>query len=135
MIIAAQPQEIHAAQKDLFEFLSDFNNYEHLMPEQIVNWSSDNDSCSFTISGMLSLTLKFREKTPYRQIDIVPDGKSPIRFVLRVILEESAPAPQQTTAKVEVDADLNPMMAMVAKKPLENLVEMISEKLGEKFQN
>ncbi|RLD49014.1 MAG: SRPBCC family protein, partial [Bacteroidetes bacterium] len=112
MIIAAKPQEIHTSQKDLFEFLSDFNNYEHLMPEQIVNWTSDNDSCSFTISGMLSLTLKFKEKTPYRQIDIVPDGKSPIRFVLKIMLEEHASAQQQTTAKVEVDADLNPMMAM-----------------------
>ncbi len=133
MIIAAQPRTVRASQKDLFEFLTDFNNYEQLMPDQIINWTSEKDSCSFAISGMLSVSLKFKEKTPYRKIDIVPDGKSPIKFTLSIVLEEDDTAPQHTTAKVDVDADLNPMMAMIAKKPLENLVQKISEKLSEKF--
>ncbi len=132
MIISATPRTINASREDLFEFLSDFNNYEQLMPDQIVNWKSDTDGCSFTISGMLSLALKFREKNPHDKIDIIPDGKSPIHFTLKIRLEENSP--EQTTANVEVDADLNPMMAMMAKRPLENLVQMISAKLSEKFQ-
>ena len=132
MIISATPRSVNASQEELFEFLSDFNNYEQLMPDQIVNWRSDTDGCSFTISGMLSLALKFKEKTPHDKIDIIPDGKSPIHFTLKINLEEENQ--DRTTAKVEVDADLNPMMAMMAKRPLENLVQMISEKLEKKFE-
>jgi len=132
MIISATPRTVNAPQEELFTFLSDFNNYEQLMPDQIVNWKSEKDGCSFTISGMLSLALKFLEKTPHEKLDIIPDGKSPIKFILKIRLEEESR--QQTTAKVEVDADLNPMMAMMAKRPLENLVQMISEKLSEKFK-
>ena len=134
MIISATPRTINAPQKELFDFLSDFNNYEQLMPDQIVNWNSHLEGCSFTISGMLSLALKFSEKIPHEKIDIVPDGKSPIQFTLKIRLEDTVSTVQQTIAKVEVDAKLNPMMAMMAKRPLENLVQMISEKLEEKFR-
>lgn len=133
MIISGKPTQINADKKKVFEFLSDFNHYEQLMPDQIVNWESNRDACSFTIKGMTSLALKYKDKTPYHLIDIVPDGKSPISFNLRIELEEDTLNEQHTIANVKIDANLNPMMAMIAKKPLENLVNIIGEKLNTEF--
>jgi len=133
MIIAGKPTQINADKKKVFEFLSDFNNFKQLMPDQIVNWKSNKEACSFTIKGMTSLALKYKDKTPHHMIDIIPDGKSPISFNLRIELEEDNLNEQNTIANVKIDADLNPMMAMIAKKPLENLVNIIGEKLNSEF--
>ena len=32
--------------KEVFDFLSDFNNFQKLMPEQVVDWKSTADECS-----------------------------------------------------------------------------------------
>ena len=133
MIIEGKPATVNANKESVFEFLTDFNNFERLMPDQVVNWKSDEESCSFTIKGMTSISLKYKQKTPFELIDIVPEGKSPIKFNLQIILEEDLTNDQKTVAKVEIDANLNPMMAMLAKKPLENLVNIISERLNDEF--
>lgn len=133
MKFSTSPNQIKATQKRVFDFLCDFNNYEQLMPEQITNWKSDTEQGSFTIQGMADITLKFSKKEALHTIEILPEGKSPIQFALIIKLEEDALNEQHTTAVIEVDADLNPMMAMMVKRPLENLVNVIAEKLNKTF--
>ncbi len=133
MKIEGKKVNINANRKKVFEFLSDFNNYEKLMPEQIVNWKSDTESCSFTVSGMADLSLKFENKKPYEIINISPEGKTPFKFSLLVNLQEDSLNEQKTIAGVDVDANLNPMLAMMAKKPLENLVNVMAENLNKIF--
>ena len=112
---------------DVFNFLSDFNNFEHLMPEQVSEWQSDADSCSFTVKGMGKVGMKYARKEAPTYIEMVPYGKSPISFALKITLSEEGAA---TRATGEVDAELNPMIAMMAKRPLENLINEITSKLA-----
>lgn len=133
MKFSTSPNQIKATQKRVFDFLCDFNNYEQLMPEQITNWKSDTEQGSFTIQGMADITLKFSKKEAMHTIIILPEGKSPIQFALIIKLEEDSLNEQHTTAVIEVDADLNPMMAMMVKRPLENLVNVIAEQLNKTF--
>lgn len=124
--LAAIPQKV-------FDFLSDFNNYEQLMPEQIVNWKSDKEICSFTVKGMTDVSLKFARKEAPKLLELVPEGKTPVNFSLVVYLEPDVMDEQKTVVHVDVDADLNPMLAMIAKKPLENLANNITSELGKVF--
>jgi len=133
MKIEGKKVNVNASRKKVFEFLSDFNNYEKLMPEQIVNWKSDAESCSFTIKGMADLSLKFDDKTPHESIVISPEGKAPFKFSLLVNLKEDSLNEQKTVAGVDVDANINPMLAMMAKRPLENLVNVMAENLNKIF--
>ncbi len=133
MKISTNPVQIQATQKRVFEFLSDFNNLEQLMPEQITNWQSDTEQGSFSIQGMADITLKYSKKEPHSLIEILPEGKTPIQFSLYLLLNPGELNEQHTTAVVEVDAQLNPMMAMMAKRPLENLVNVIAEQLNQVF--
>ncbi len=125
---------ISANQNKVFQFLSDFNNYEKLMPEQIVNWQSDIESCSFTIKGMADLKLKFARKEAPKLLELVPEGKTPVKFSLLVNLEPDTLNEQKTVVNVHVDADLNPMLAMIARGPFENLANTISEELHKFFE-
>ena len=133
MKIEGKKTTIQAGQPKLFEFLSDFNNYEQLMPEQIVNWKSEKESCTFTIKGMADLGLKFGKKESPVMLELVPEGKTPVQFTLMVLLEPDSLNEQHTVVQANVDADLNPMLAMFAKKPLENLANTITEELKKVF--
>ncbi len=133
MKLQNKPAGLNAGQKTVYEFLSDFNNFQQLMPEQVINWKSDKESCSFTIKGMANLKLKYSKKEPFHTIEVVPDGKTPINFKLSIRLETDELNEQKTTGAVEIDANLSPMMAMIAKRPLENLVNVMGEKLNGVF--
>ena len=124
---------LESNQKIVYEFLTDFNNFEQLMPEQVTNWKSDKDSCSFTIQGMADLTLKYTKKVPFHTIKVEPEGKSPIEFDLNVNIEVDQLNENKTKGYFEVNAKLNPMLAMLAKRPLENLVDVMSDKLNKIF--
>ncbi len=133
MKIDGKKAVISAGQNKVFQFLSDFNNYEKLMPEQIVNWQSEKETCSFTIKGMADIKLKFARKEASRLLELVPEGKTPVKFSLLVNLEPDTLNEQKTVVNVHVDADLNPMLAMIAKRPFENLANTISEELKKAF--
>lgn len=135
MIINGEPTTINASEKKVFDFLADFNNFEQLMPEQVTNWQSGNETCTFTIQGMATISLKYANKEAYRLIEVVPEGKTPLEFNLTLRLSPNKLDIQKTTADVEIDAQLNPMMAMMVKKPLQNLVDVIAKNLNEVFSH
>ena len=119
--------------EELFNFLSDFNNFGHLMPEQISDWKSTRDECSFTIKGMASLGMHIKERTPHSSIVIEDSGKSPFRFLLRcsIVPAESDSTANKSMVQLVFDADLNPMLQMMASRPLTNFLNLLVNKLKE----
>lgn len=120
--------QIQAPQEKAFAFISDIDNLGKLMPEQVVNWEASGDSCSFTIKGMTSLHLKVDKREPHSLIRLVPDGKSPFEFTLDIAFRSRD---DLSEAQVTINAALNPMLAMMAKRPLQNLVNIIMKKFSE----
>jgi carbon monoxide dehydrogenase subunit G len=120
-------QNINASATQVFSFLNDLRNLEKLMPEQIIDYKAEAQKCSFTIKGMTSLSLKVDQAIEPKLIRLVPDGKSPFEFELMAHLRESEGT---TQAKIQLQAELNPMLAMMAKRPLQNLVEIMADKLS-----
>ena len=133
MKITGNKLQLGSKKEKVYEFLSNFNNFEKLMPEQVTNWSSDNESCTFTVQGMTTITLKYSKKEPYSLLEVVPEGKSPISFSLQFKLEDISGNENSSQGLVFLQADMNPMLAMMAKRPLENLVSVMGEKLKEIF--
>jgi carbon monoxide dehydrogenase subunit G len=119
--IAAPAQKVFAKSTDLEQL-------GNTMPEQIVNWKAETDRCSFTIKGMTSLSLRVDEKRPHTFMRLVPDGKSPVEFEL--LLHIKSTGESTSSVMVEIEADLNPMLAMMVKRPLQNLVDTIAAGLG-----
>ncbi len=126
MKIEGKTTTINKTTQEVYQFLNDFNNFEQLMPEQITNWVSDEKSCSFTIQGMANIKLVFGENKPNSHVELLPVGKTPFSFSLHANLTAEG---DKTQALVYLDADLNPMLAMMAKRPMENLVNVMAENL------
>ena len=96
------------------------------MPSQISDWSSDAETCSFNIQGMATLKLKFGKKEPYSLIQMVPDGKPPFDFTLEVLISQGDAS--GASVKLVLNADMNPFLAMMAEKPLQNFINMLAAK-------
>lgn len=118
---------VQKTQSEVFNFLSDYNNFGKLMPEQVTNWQSTDTECSFTIQGMASLQMKIVERRANDLISMESFGKTPLKFTLSVNIE---PLNEEScTALVSIDADINPMLKMMLDKPLSNLVEKLATKI------
>ena len=124
--IESEKVTLNKPAKEVYDFLSDFNNFEKLMPEQVVNWQSTSDECSFTIQGMATLGMKIVEKEPDSLIKIIKNGSAPFDFTLSCLIDESA---QPCTVQLVFDVDLNPVMKMMAVKPLTNFLNILVNKL------
>lgn len=125
--IESEKVEISTSDKNIFAFLSDFNNFQKLMPEQVSNWTSTSDECSFTINGMATIGMKIIEKIPHSQIRITSNGKVPFSFNLDVLLTEKNA--NQCAGQLVFEAELNPMLKMMLEKPLTNFFNLLANKL------
>ncbi|MCW8314140.1 SRPBCC family protein [Sphingobacterium sp. InxBP1] len=114
---------------EVYAFLSDLNNHEQLMPDNIYNWSSTADEARFTIQNMAKLALTVAERLKNQLIRLVPSEKAPFEVTLRWELEEAAAT--VTKATFVIDADLNMMMKMIASGPLQKLTDFQINKLKE----
>jgi len=110
-----------------YSFFFDLNNLQKLMPEQIINWQSTEDSCAFDIKGMAHITLNRSEAIPEKLVKIVSGPETPIELEIRGNFE--AVTDKSCKAWIELLADLSPMLKLMASSPLQNLVNIMAEKL------
>lgn len=125
---------ITAPVEEVFRFLGNFNNFGGLMPaDQISDWKSTENECSFSIKGMGEFGLRISEKVVNEKIIIVPDGPKKLPVDLNLICEMKAVDEQNTEAGIRIEADIPAMIAMMAGRPLQNLVNILAERLQAKF--
>jgi len=120
-----QPQKI-------YDFLSNFDNFTKLLPDQVSNWHSTGDSCSFEVKGLATIGLRITSKTPYTEIIMIGEGKLPFGFTFETFIRQADT--EQCQVQMVIDADMNPFIAMMAEKPLQNFVDMIIPKLKEEME-
>lgn len=117
--------------ENVFNFLSDFRNFKELLPEQVKNWSADETSCKFTIEGLADLAMRIDGKYPHNNIHIVSDGKNPVDFKLDYYFRKESE--NSCLFSIVFDVDLNPFQKMVASNALRNFVNMLADKLRERY--
>lgn len=126
--IESDKKAVSRSAESVFSQLSNFNNFEKLMPEQVTNWTSTEDECNFTIAGMATLGMKIVEKTPNSVIKVTRNGKAPFDFNLDCSIKETGP--DSCEVQLAFDADLNPMLKMMAVKPLTNFLNILVSRLS-----
>ena len=127
--IESEKVAINNSAEKIFNNLSDFRNFEKLMPAQVSEWIATADECSFNINGMATIGMKIIEKTPFSKIIITSNGKVPFDFKLLVdIVEQGA---ENAVGQITFESDLNPMMKMMVEKPLGNFFNMLAKKMAD----
>lgn len=113
----------------IFNFLADFDHFGDLIPkDKITNWQSNGDSCRFTIDPVGEVGLRIVEKEEFKTIKYTAEGKTPFNFFLWIQLKEVAE--DDTRIKLTIKADMNPMIKMVASKPINKFLEVLSDAIA-----
>ncbi len=115
---------IKETDKRIFLFLSDFKNFQDLIPaDRINNFESSGENCSFSVEGIGHIGLRIIEKDPNKLIKIVSDGKTPIDFQLWIQIKEAEQG--DSRMKVIIEPKVNPMMMGMVKNPLKSFVDSL----------
>jgi hypothetical protein len=115
---------------NLFDFLSDFKNFQSILPEdKVENFQYSENECSFSIKGITPMSIRLVEKVPYEYILFSSEGLAKFNFSLKANFVGEALEPGECF--IELHGDLNPFIKTMAEKPLENLVNTMSLRLSQ----
>ncbi|NLP57598.1 SRPBCC family protein [Lutibacter sp. B1] len=124
MNLESKKSVINKSQKEFFEFLTDLNNFEQLMPENTDKFEVDGDSFLFSLKGMPEIRLVVKEKQEFSKI-VFGAASSKLNFTLTTNINEVTDSTCET--QLLFNGDFNPMMAMMVKSPLQKFINTLSE--------
>jgi len=119
--------KVNLSTEMLYTKLSNLNNLKDILPSEITDFHSTEDSCSFKMGGMPKITLVIAEKTPFSKI-VLQAENSQIPFSLECNISQNG---ENCKAVLEVNTELNMMMRMMLEKPLTNFLNAIAKRLSQ----
>lgn len=125
---------INKSEEQLFLFLSDFRNLTaHIPQDKIQDWQADEKSCTFSIPNLGKGGLDIVISEPNKMIKYAGTGKLPFSFFFWIQLKEVAE--KDTKMKLTIKAELNMMLKMTLKKPLEDGIDKLADQMAVLMNN
>lgn len=114
--------------EEVFAFVTDIRNFERFIPKGTINnWNAEKESCSFGVSMLGTVTVRLAEKENYTKVVFNGDALKKNDFSLILFISDNVKNPADV--KVTLSADLNPMMKMMAVKPIGQFLEILIKEM------
>jgi hypothetical protein len=124
--------KVSCSAREIFEFVTDIRNFGQFVPANTINnWKADKDSCSFNVPMMGTIDVRLLEKTEFTKVVYNGDALKKEDFTLSLNIYDDMK--DSASISIILTADLNPMMKMVAVKPINQFLEMLVSEM-EKFR-
>lgn len=128
MNLESEKVTVQKSQQELFNFLSNVENYEQLMPESKEKFEVKSpDTFAFALKGMPEIELQIKEKKAPDLI-ILGSTSDKFNFTLDVVIENAGP--NQSQAQLFFQGKFNTMMSMMVKGPLKKFIKTLSENVS-----
>ena len=112
--------------QDLFNKFSNLNNLKDFLPQEIQDFESTTDSCSFKISQLPKLSLHIIEKLEYSLIKLQSKNN---QIDFQMCCHIHAINQNSCTVILEINMELNLMMKMMVEKPINLFLEKLSKQI------
>ena len=129
--IAADKIEFQVNVAELSRFMRDMQNFRDIMPEQIEDWYADESSCSFTIKNLGKLGMQITESDPQGSFKFESTDQSKVDFML--LFHFHSNEDKVNSGHFEIKTEMNPLVEMMAKRPLTNFVNILTKNLQQKL--
>lgn len=130
MILESNPISFTGDHNKLKDFLLLPKNYFELLPaDKISNFKADVFQCSFKAKGGINIALAPQDWQNDNTLKINSANGSAFKFTLQVIIKEGAGKP--TSGYIKFESDLTGFMAIMAKKPLQELFDFMTLRMKE----
>ena len=128
MHIETQKNTIEKSAKEVYEFLTDLQNFEKLMPDNIDKFEVLNeDRFLFALKGMPQIVLQRQDQNPYDKIVLgAASDKLPFTLTADIIALDE----HKSEVQLSFNGEFNAMMAMMIKTPITNFMGTLAENLG-----
>lgn len=123
--IVADKKDFQVNADKIAAFFRDMRNFRSIMPEQVEQWQADENACSFSIKNLGNLGMQKGTFDPPHQFEFVSKDDSKVDFTL--VFHFSPDIEGRTNGYFEIIADMNPVVEMMAKRPLTNFVNILTE--------
>jgi len=119
---------VQKSQQELFNFLTDVNNYEQIMPESKEKFQvKSQDTFAFALKGMPEIALQIKETLEPEYIKL---GSTSDKFDFSLDVEIQSLGDNQSEAQLFFHGKFNTMMAMMVKGPLKKFISNLAENLA-----
>lgn len=127
MNIESPKIKLNKSDQEVFEFLSNLKNFEHLMPDNTEKFELINENrFLFSLKGMPEIVLEKKAQTPNSEI-LLGAASDKLPFSLKAVI--SAESSTQTEVQLLFEGQFNAMMAMMVKAPLNKFLNSLIEQL------
>jgi hypothetical protein len=128
----SRPGIVSCSAEEFFTFVTDIRNFEQFIPDGAINnFTADREQCSFSVSMLGTVSVRLEEKEPFSKVVFSGDALKKNDFLLTVLITDVNM--EHPEIQVVLSADLNPMMKMMAVKPIKQFLEMLVNEM-ENFQ-
>jgi len=113
----------------IYNFITDFNNFRDLIPgDQVKDWESTVDSCTFTIDPVGKTGIKIVEKDPYKLVKVssMPDmSQYEFTIWIQIVKKEE----NDTRVKITIEPRINQVLLPFVKSPLKEFADGLIDRI------
>ncbi|MDX1760867.1 MAG: SRPBCC family protein [Christiangramia sp.] len=116
------------SQQEMFQFLTNVENYEQIMPESKEKFQVlSEDTFLFQLKGMPEIRLKIVET---QEPNLVVLGSTSEKFPFKLNTHIAEAGANQSEVNMDFEGNFNPMMSMMIKGPLKKFITALTENIG-----
>lgn len=128
MKLESQKVTADKSQQEMFQFLTNVENYEQIMPESKEKFQViSDDSFLFQLKGMPEIRLKIIETDAP---NLVVLGSTAEKFPFRLKTHIAEAGENKSEVNMEFEGEFNAMMSMMIKSPLKKFITALTENIG-----
>ncbi len=128
MELESNKASVQKSQQEVFDFLTNVENYEQIMPESKEKFEvKSQDTFAFALKGMPEIQLQIKE-TREPEFIVLGSTSEKFNFSLDVVIEPAGE--NQSEAQLFFHGKFNTMMSMMLKGPLKKFIGTLSENLS-----
>lgn len=128
MNIESPKVTVHKSPQELYDFLTNVENFEKLMPENISKFEVlEEGKFLFALKGMPEIVLKLKESTPPNTV-VLGAASDKLPFTLTGNIQEIETG--KSEAQLVFEGSFNPMMSMMIKGPIGKFVNTLAENMS-----
>ena len=128
MNLESEKVRVQKSQQELFDFLTNVENYEIIMPESKEKFEVKSaDTFSFALKGMPEIELQIKE-TREPEFIVLGSTSDKFNFSLDVVIEPAGP--DSSDAQMFFHGKFNTMMSMMVKGPLKKFISTLADNVS-----
>ena len=118
--------------EEVYAFITDIRNFERFIQERTLNnWNAEKEFCSFSVTMLGTVTVRIAEKEEFSKVVYEGDALKKNDFSLTAYMIDNNN--NKAEINIVLSADLNPVMKIMAKKPIEQFLGKLIDEM-EKFR-